>query len=83
MKLNQGNWRAIKTTMGAKDHQLRVVVVFYVKEGIKFKPQKDLDIDYHDTDIMNSNLLGLNKILNDNKPNTIIAVYYRHPKKLK
>ena len=52
---------------------------FYVKEGIKFKPRKDLDIAYHDTD--NEFQSTWIDILNGNKPNIIIGVYYRHPKK--
>ena len=54
---------------------------FYVKKGIKFKPQKDLDIAYHDTD--NEFQSTWIKILNGNKPNIIIGFYYRHPKKNK
>ena len=34
---------------------------FCVKEGIKFKPQKDFDIAYHDTD--NECLLGLKSLM--------------------
>ena len=52
---------------------------FYVKKGIKFKPWKDLDIVYHDTD--NEFQSTWIEVLNDNKPNIIIGVYYRHPKK--
>ena len=51
----------------------------YVKEGIKFKPQNDLDIAYHDTD--NEFQSTWIEILNGNNPNIIIDVYYRHPKK--
>ena len=43
-----------------------------VKEGIKFKPQKDLDIVYHNTD-NEFQSTGI-EILNDNKPNIIIGV---------
>ena len=52
---------------------------FYVKEGIKFKPQKDLDIAYHDKD--NEFQSTWIEILNGNTLNTIIGVYYRHAKK--
>ena len=51
---------------------------FYVKEGIKFKPRKDLDIAYHDTD--NEFQSTWIEILNGNKPDIILGVYYRHPK---
>ena len=50
---------------------------FYVKEGIKFNPRKDLDIAYHDTD--NEFQSTWIKILNGNKSNIIIGVYYRPP----
>ena len=52
---------------------------FYVKEGIKFKPQKDLDTAYRDKGNEFQSICI--EILNDNKPNMIIGVYYRHPKK--
>ena len=52
---------------------------FYVKEGIKFKPREDLDIAYHDTD--NRFQSTWIEILNANKTNIIIGVYYRYPKK--
>ena len=52
---------------------------FYVKEDIKFKPRKDLDIAYHDTD--NEFQSTWIEILNGNKRNIIICVYYRHSKK--
>ena len=52
---------------------------FYVKEGIKFKPRKDLDTVYHDTD--NKFQSTWIEILNDNKPNKINGVNYRHLKK--
>ena len=49
---------------------------FYIKEGIKFKPQ-DLDIAYHDTD--NEFQSTWIEILNGNKSNKIIGVYYSYP----
>ena len=52
---------------------------YYVKEGIKFKLRKDLDIACHDTD--NEFKFTWIEILNSNKPNIIIGVYYRHPLK--
>ena len=52
---------------------------FYVKEGIKFKPRKDLDIAYHDTD--NEFQSTWIEIPNGSKPNIITDVYYRYPKK--
>ena len=52
---------------------------FYVKEGIKFKRRKDLDIVYHDTD--NEFQSTWIEILNANKPNIVIGVYYGHHKK--
>ena len=62
---------------GNKGSSIKSSCGFYVKEGIKFKPRKDLDIAYHDTDIeFQSTWI---EILNDNKAN--IGVYYRYPKK--
>ena len=64
---------------GNKGSSIKSSCGFYVKEGIKFKPRKDLDIAYHDTDIeFQSTWI---EILNDNKANIIIGVYYRYPKK--
>ena len=38
-KYHGNKWSSVKSGFG-----------FYVKESIKFKPQKDLDIAYHHTD---------------------------------
>ena len=51
---------------------------FYVKEGIKFKPGKYLDIAYRDT--YNEFQSTWIKSLNGKKPNMVIGVYYRHHK---
>ena len=64
---------------GNKGSSIKSGCGFYVKKGIKFKPSKDLDIVYHYTD--NEFQLTWIEILNDNKPYTIIDVYYWHPKK--
>ena len=53
---------------------------FYDKEGINFKPKKDLDIVYHDAD--NEFQSTWIEILNGNKPNTIIGFFYRHRQKI-
>ena len=50
---------------------------FYVKEGIRFKPRKNLDIAYHDAD--NEFQSTWIEILNGNKPNIVIGVYCKHP----
>ena len=52
---------------------------FYVKKGLKFKSRRDLDLAYHDDD--NEFQSCWIEILNKKEPNTIIGVYYRHPKK--
>ena len=52
---------------------------FYVKKGLKFKSRRDLDLAYHDND--NDFQSCWIKILNKKEPNTIIDVYYKHPKK--
>ena len=49
---------------------------FYVEEDVKFKPRKDLDIAYHDTD--NELQSACIEIFNGKKPNIIIGAYYRH-----
>ena len=64
---------------GNKGSSIKSGCGFYIREGIEFKPQKDLDISYHDTN--NEFQSTWIEILNDNKPNKIIGVYYRHPKK--
>ena len=51
----------------------------YVKKGLKFKSRKDLDLTYHDDE--NEFQSCWVEILNKKEPNTIIGVYYRHPKK--
>ena len=51
----------------------------YVKKGLKFKSRRDLDLVYHDND--NDFQSCWIKILNKKEPNTIIDVYYKHPKK--
>ena len=52
---------------------------FYVKRGLKFKSRKDLDLAYHGNDSEFQSCWI--EILNKKEPNTIIGVYYRHPKK--
>ena len=64
---------------GKRESSIKSGCGFYVKEGIKFKPRKDLDIACHDTD--NEFQSTWIEILNDNNPNIIIGVYYRHPRK--
>ena len=52
---------------------------FYIRNDIKYKVRKDLNISYYDED---NEFQGYwIEILNDKKPNIIIGVYYRHPKK--
>ena len=52
---------------------------FYVKKGLNIKSRRDLDLAYHDDD--NEFQSCWIEILNKKEPNTIIGVYYRHPKK--
>ena len=52
---------------------------FYVKKGLKFKSRRDLELTYHDNE--NEFQSCWIVIFNKKKPNTIIIVYYRHPKK--
>ena len=56
---------------------------FFVKEGLKFKTRKDLDISYSDEDIWwrQGVPVLLIEIINQNRPNIVTGVYYRHPKK--
>ena len=63
---------------GNKGSSIKNGCGFYVKESIKFKPWIDLDIAYHNTD--NEFQSTWIEIFNNNKPNIIIGVYYRHPK---
>ena len=58
--------------MGTEDLSIQSGCGFYVNEGIKFKPGKDLDIVYHDRD--NEFQSTWIEILNANKPNIIIGV---------
>ena len=51
---------------------------FYVEKGLKFKSRRDLDLAYHDDD--NEFQSCWIEILNKKEPNTIIGVYYKHPK---
>ena len=51
---------------------------FYVEKGLKFKSRGDLDLAYHDDD--NEFQSCWIEILNKKEPNTIIGVYYKHPK---
>ena len=62
VKLNQGYWRATKTTMGTKDHQLRVVVAFMLRKVLSLNHGKIL-ILLITIQIMNSNLLGLKSLM--------------------
>ena len=64
---------------GIKGKTLKSGCGFFVKEGLKFKTRKDLDILYLDED--NEFHCCWSKILNQNRPNIVIGVYYRHPKK--
>ena len=52
---------------------------FCVKKGLKFKSRKDLNLTHHDDE--NEFQSCLIEILNEKEPNTIIGIYYRHPKK--
>ena len=54
---------------------------FYVKEGIKFKPQKDFDIAYHDAD--NEFLLGLKSLMVTYQTLSLVFTTSIPPKKLK
>ena len=75
MKLNQGNWGATKTTMGAEDDQLGVIVVSMSRYVLKFNHAKILILLIM-IQITNSNLLGLESII---VTNIIIGVYYGNP----
>ena len=75
--LNQGNWRATKTTLGTEDHQLRMVVISILRKVLSLNHEKIL-ILLSMIQIINSNLLGLKYFM---VTNIIIGVYYRHPKK--
>ena len=70
------NYQPFYATQGTTT---KSVCVFYVKNGLKFKSRRDLDLAYHDND--NEFQSCWIEILNKKEPNTIIGVYYRHPKK--
>ena len=72
IKLNQGNSRATKTTMGAGDHQLRVVVVTMLRKVLSLNHEKILSL-FIIIQVMNSNLLEI-EVLNGKRPNIIIGV---------
>ena len=73
--LNQGNWRATKSTLETEDHQLRMVVVSILRKVLSLNHEKILILLVM-IQIINSNLLGLKSFM---VTNIIIGVYYRHP----
>ena len=52
---------------------------FYIKDGINYKPRKDLDIAYNEE--YNEFQCCWIKIINQNNPNIFVGTYYRYPKK--
>ena len=64
---------------GIKGKTLKSGCGFYIRNDVKYKVRSDLNISYCDED---NEFQGYwIEILNDKKPNIIIGVYYRHPKK--
>ena len=64
---------------GTEGHILKSCYGFYIKEGIRFTPRKDLDISFADD--KNEYQSCWIKILLDKQPNILIGTFYRHPKK--
>ena len=75
LKVNQEN-QSYQNYHGDRGSSIKSGCSFYVEEVVKFKPRKDLDIAYHDTDSeLQSTCI---EIFNGKKPNIIIGAYYRH-----
>ena len=64
---------------GVKGKPLKSGCGFYVKEGINFKPRKDLEITYSDED--NEFQCSWIELPNWKWPNILVGLYYTHPKK--
>ena len=64
---------------GVKGKSVKIGCGFYVKEGINFKPRKDLEITYSDDD--NEFQCSWIELLNEKRPHILVGLYYRHPKK--
>ena len=64
---------------GVKGKSLQNGCGFYVKEGINFKPRKDLEITYSDED--NEFQCSWIELLNEKRLNILVEIYYRHPKR--
>ena len=64
---------------GIQGNSLKSGCGFYVKDGINYKPRKDLDIAYNDE--YNEFQCCWIEIINQNNPNILVGTYYRHPKK--
>ena len=64
---------------GTEGHTLKSGCGFYIKEGIRFTPRKDLDITFADD--KNDYQSCWIKVLLDKQSNILIGTFYRHPKK--
>ena len=64
---------------GMKGNSLKSGCRFYVREGIKFKSQNDLNLIFCDE--YNKFHCCWIEILNEKNPNILLGVYYRHSKK--
>ena len=62
-----------------KGNSLKSGCVFFVKEGLKFIERNDLNRKIANEG--NEFQLCRIKIINDNNPNVIVGVFYRHPRK--
>ena len=64
---------------GVKGKLLKSGCGLYVREGINFKPIKDLEITYSDED--HEFHCSWIELLNEKRPNILVGVYYKHPKR--
>ena len=70
------NYQPFYATQGTTT---KSVCVFYVKNGLKFKSRRDLDLAYHDND--NEFQSCWIEILNKKEPNTIMVFTIGIPRK--
>ena len=73
------NLEGYQTYCGIKGKTLKSGCGFYIRDDIRYKIRSDLNISYFDED--SEFQCFWIEILNDKKPNIIVGVYYRHPRK--
>ena len=76
---NAGNLDGYQKFTGTSGITIKSGCGFYIKNDIKFIPRKDLDLQvYDDKNEYQSKWI---EIIDSKKVNTLVGVYYRHPKK--